>query len=103
MQASVTRDGIGDNGDTILHMRRMQVQLTDAQLAALEAKAAATGRPKAAVVRDAIELWRRGEERRRRYQRALEAVGGFRSGLHDVSTRHDDYLADAADEDLAKR
>ena len=84
-------------------MRRMQVQLTDDQVAALEANAAATRRPKAAVIRDAVELWRRGEDRRRRFERAMSAVGGFRSGLHDVSERHDDYLAEALDEELDQR
>jgi predicted transcriptional regulator len=84
-------------------MRRMQIQLTDDQVAALEANAEATRRPKAAVVRDAVELWRRGEDRRQRFERAMTAVGGYRSGLHDVSERHDEYLAQALDEELDRR
>lgn len=81
----------------------MQVQLTDDQAAALQAHAADTGRPMAAVIRDAVELWRRDDDRRRRSERAMAAVGGFRSGLHDVSERHDDYFAEALDEDLDRR
>ncbi|MBI5216058.1 MAG: hypothetical protein HY960_09925 [Ignavibacteriae bacterium] len=28
-------------------------------------------------------------------QRALSVAGRFKSGLHDLSTRHDDYLAES--------
>jgi hypothetical protein len=51
----------------------------------------------AAVIRDVVDdmVWRQIEpvdERRR--QRALEAVGRFRSGRRDVSRRHDAHLAE---------
>jgi len=32
---------------------------------------------------------------RARRKRAVEAIGGFRSGYHDVSAEHDQHLADA--------
>jgi predicted DNA-binding protein len=81
----------------------MQIQITADQDSALEAAAEATGRPKAALVREAIELWRRGEARRERLERALDAVGGFRSGLQDISERHDDYLGEALEEEFGRR
>ena len=83
-------------------MRRMQVRLTGDQIVALEANAAATRRPKAAVVRDAVDLWRH-DDRRRKVERATSAVGGFRSGLHDLSERHDEYLGQALDEELDRQ
>jgi Arc/MetJ-type ribon-helix-helix transcriptional regulator len=86
----------------MLRMRRIQIRLTDDQVAALEASSAATRRSKAAVVRDAVELWRNVEDRRQRSDRARGAVGGFRSGLYDVSERHDEYLAQAFDEELSR-
>ncbi len=29
------------------------------------------------------------------WDRALDSIGGFKSGRRDISTRHDDHLADA--------
>lgn len=84
-------------------MRRMQTTLNDDQAAAIEAEAAASGRTPAAVLRDAVQLWWGSQERRHRIQRALEVTGGFRSGLSDVSERHDDYLAEDLDEEMRER
>ena len=50
----------------------------------------------AALIRDAVDrMYGAGAEDAMRWQRALEAVGGFRSDRSDVSERHDDALADA--------
>lgn len=85
------------------HMRRVQLQFTTDQLDAITANASATGRPVAAVVREAVDLWRGSQERAGRIERALAAVGGFRSGLHDVSERHDDYLVMGLEEEMRER
>jgi len=42
-------------------------------------------------------------ERESRVSAALDAIGAFDSGLPDVGTRHDDYLANALAERLEKR
>jgi len=77
---------------------RTQVQLTRAQVTALKTMAARRGLSMAAIIRDVVDdmVERQavsGQERRR--QRALEAVGRFRSGHRDVSRRHDAHLAEA--------
>ena len=79
-------------------MIRTQIQFTEVQSEALHRMAA---RSKLSV----SELVRRGvtrlldEERpsspQERRRRAMSAVGGFRSGLRDVSRRHDRHLAEA--------
>jgi hypothetical protein len=84
-------------------MRRMQLQLTEDQARDIEAEVAASGRTTAAVLRDAVELWRGSQARRLRIQRALEVTGGFRSGQHDVSERHDDYLVADLEEEMRER
>jgi Arc/MetJ-type ribon-helix-helix transcriptional regulator len=76
-------------------MIRTQVQLSDQQARALKETAAERGVSIAEVIRQALDqhLGDRGGESRR--QRAIRAIGGHRSGRHDVSVRHDDYLADS--------
>ena len=49
------------------------------------------------LVRDGVDALlesRAGGGREHSKARALAAVGRFRSGLRDLATRHDDYLAD---------
>ena len=84
-------------------MQRLQGQFTDDQVTALETKAAETGRPVAAILREAVEVWRASDDRRRRIERAMEAVGGFRSGLHDVAENHDEYFVQAIEERIGRR
>ncbi len=50
------------------------------------------------VVREAIDAYVPDEAaaREERVRRAIAAAGRFRSGLTDVSDRHDDYLAEDA-------
>lgn len=73
-------------------MRRVQIQLSDDQVRALQAEAASTGRPVTAVVREAVAAWMADGERRRRVDRALAAIGGSHSGLGDLAEDHDRYL-----------
>ena len=77
-------------------MKRVLVQLTDDQLAAIDRARSHSGRSASAVVREALDQWVAREDRQQRWQRALAAVGGYRSGLHDVSERHDLYLDERA-------
>jgi hypothetical protein len=78
------------------HMQRVQVQLTDEQLKALRKHADATGGGVAATVRKAVDFWISNEERTYQLDRALEAIGGFHSGLGDLAERHDAYLDEDA-------
>jgi hypothetical protein len=76
----------------MLHMKRVQLQLTDAQVRELQARAMATDRPVAALVRDAVDVWLVTNLRRTQIDRALAAVGAFHSGLGDLAESHDRYL-----------
>jgi hypothetical protein len=80
-------------------MIRTQVQLTDDQFRALKTEAGSRGVSMAFLIREAVDrfaaLSPAGVNRR---ARALESVGGFRSGRTDVSRRHDDELAEAFDD-----
>lgn len=74
--------------------------LTEEEMQALRSLATREGIPVDAVIRRGINAVLQApddaevEDRR---QRALAAIGAFRSGLHDVSERHDDSLAEASD------
>jgi hypothetical protein len=78
----------------VLHMRRVQIQLTDDQLDALRRQAYERGEGVATLVRHAVDAWIANSDRAQRVERAVQAIGGFHSGLHDVAERHDDYLAE---------
>jgi post-segregation antitoxin (ccd killing protein) len=80
-------------------MVRMQIQFTEAGAEALRREAAQRHISISAVVREAVD--ERLEHRRpepsleERKARAKAACGRFRSGLGDVSARHDEYFADS--------
>jgi hypothetical protein len=76
-------------------MIRQQIQLTEEQAESLRRLASERGLSMAAVIRDALDRAIGVDEVARRRERAVAAIGGFHSGLHDVSERHDDYLAEA--------
>jgi len=80
-------------------MVRMQIQFTEEEVAALRREAAQRHMSISAVVRGAVD--ERLDHPRpelsleERKARAKAACGRFRSGLGDVSARHDEYFADS--------
>ena len=78
-------------------MVRTQIQLTERQARALRQLAAAQGRSMASLIRGSVDaLLDRApaDEAEVRRARALRAVGRFRSGARDLSSRHDRHLAE---------
>ena len=75
-------------------MVRTQIQLTDEQMRALKAMAAQRRVSMAEVIRQAVERMMAEDERKERWRGALAIMGRHRSGLSDVSTNHDKYLAE---------
>ncbi len=79
-------------------MVRTQIQLTEKQAKSLKRIAASRHHSVAELIRQAVDNMIKSatlvdiEERRRR---ALAAAGRFSSGLRDLSTEHDKYLAEA--------
>jgi hypothetical protein len=79
-------------------MVRTQIQLTEEQSAALKQVAAQENVSVAEIIRRSVDATLRSslcpsqEERRRR---AIELSGMFHSGLSNVATDHDRYLAEA--------
>jgi hypothetical protein len=79
-------------------MIRTQVQLTKKQMAMVKQIAAERNMSMSEVIREGIDCYLHQSlavDRNERIRRALEVSGRFRSGLADVSERHDDYLAEA--------
>lgn len=77
-------------------VERTQISLTSAQARELRRLARKRGTSMAALIRDAVDrTYGGGADEDARWQRALDAVGGSRSGRSDISQRHDDDLADA--------
>jgi predicted DNA-binding protein len=76
-------------------MLRMQIQLTDELAEALRRRSERTGRSMAALVRDALEQELGAGDDDDGWERALAAVGRFRSGTGDTSVEHDRTLAEA--------
>ncbi len=79
-------------------MVRTQIQLTEEQSRQIRSIAEENNKSMAEVIRRAVDDWlaRYGDELAATQQeRALEVVGRYRSGLSDISDRHDDYLAEA--------
>jgi hypothetical protein len=80
-------------------MVRTQIQLTEKESAALKDAARRSGLSVAELIRQCVdrflaEAGREGPPVADRLS-ALQVVGRFRSGLSDVSARHDDYLVEA--------
>jgi hypothetical protein len=78
-------------------MFRTQIQLTDEQSRELKRLAAERRTSVAELIREATDNLLRESStpsRAERKQRALAIAGSFRSGLHDLSTEHDAYLAE---------
>lgn len=79
-------------------MQRVQVLLDDTQVGVLRRRSTTTGRPIAALVREAVDAWIAADETRNRIDRALAAIGGFHSGLGDLAEHHDLYLDETTPE-----
>jgi hypothetical protein len=78
-------------------MIRTQIQLTEKQAGALKEIAAIEGRSMADVIRESVEVYaasRGVRDRKELKEAALAIAGRFRSGLANLSARHDDYLAE---------
>lgn len=77
-------------------MHRTQISLTTAQAQRLRRIAAERGVSMAHVIRDAVDTYAVDDpsDRAERVRRARAVAGRFRSGLSDISERHDDYLAE---------
>ena len=79
-------------------MVRTQIQITEEQAAALKDKSVLLGVSMAELIRRGIDQVLEsngGSSHQDQVRRAVQAAGRFRSGLHDVSTNHDKYLAEA--------
>jgi Arc/MetJ-type ribon-helix-helix transcriptional regulator len=79
-------------------MARTRVQLTQDQIDALRALSAQKQKSMSDLVRESVDLLLREQARLAMVERALSAAGRFRSGRHDISVNHDDYLAEAYEE-----
>ena len=78
-------------------MVRTQIQLTEKQARRLKKLAADQGRSMADLIRtsvDALLLESAANDDEVRRDRALRAAGRFRSGVRDLSSQHDRYLAE---------
>jgi hypothetical protein len=88
-------------------MIRTQIQLTEEQADKAKRLAAERGVSMAEVIRQLLDATPERDDRAERFARALAAVerGGFRDreGKTDVSLHHDEYLAEALEQDLRKR
>jgi predicted DNA-binding protein len=79
-------------------MNRTQIQLTNEQTRALKDLSVQQNKSMAQLIREAIDTLLRSrhlpaqDDLRRR---AIQAAGRFRSGVPDLATRHDDYLAES--------
>ncbi|MBI4729601.1 MAG: ribbon-helix-helix domain-containing protein [Acidobacteria bacterium] len=79
-------------------MLRTQVQFTEEQGRRLRRLAAEMGVSVSELVRRGVELLLRSEEEPPGadvHERALAAVGRFRSGCRDIAAEHDRYLDEA--------
>lgn len=81
-------------------MVRTQIQLSESEAEAVKQLARERSSSMAAVIRDAVDQYverESGAPLSQRWRRSVAAVGGFHSGLADLSQRHDEEFADAAD------
>lgn len=78
-------------------MIRTQIQLPEEQVAFLKKIAAAEQKSMAELIRQSIELLAKTKynvKEKERRKRAMAAAGRFRSGVKDLATSHDSYLAE---------
>ena len=78
-------------------MIRTQIQLTEKQAKILKDMAKAKKVSVAELIRQGIGLLLKNSsivDTEERKKRALQAIGKFRSGMTDVSEKHDEYLGE---------
>jgi Arc/MetJ-type ribon-helix-helix transcriptional regulator len=78
-------------------MIRTQIQLTEKQARKLKDMAKAKNVSVSELIRQGIGLLLKNSsivDSEERKKRALQAVGKFRSGLTDISEKHDEYLGE---------
>ena len=78
-------------------MIRTQIQLTEKQYKALKELSARDNTSMAGLVREAVECYsaeRVISSNKKKYRKALDAVGKFESNYKDISKNHDKYLAE---------
>ena len=87
-----------------MHMRRVQLRVTDEQATHLDRRSAATGKTVATVILDLIEAQFAADEKQRRIDIALAALDkpAFHSGLTDLAENHDEYVGQALDEEVER-
>jgi hypothetical protein len=81
---------------------RMQIQMTESQAEAVREAARREGVSQAEIVRRALLDYLAGAvrpDRKAARVKALAAMGSVRTDLTDLSERHDDYFAEAAELD----
>jgi hypothetical protein len=79
-------------------MIRTQIQLTEDQAQALKNIATSRRVSVARLIRQAVDAMIESSppvDPEERHKRAMDIVGKFHSGRHDISKKHDDYLLDA--------
>jgi predicted transcriptional regulator len=82
-------------------MLRTQIQLSEEEAAAVKRLAHERSVSMASVIRAAVDQYLERESVEtldERWHRSLAAVGGFHSGVKDLSATHDDEFADSASE-----
>lgn len=78
-------------------MVKIQIQLTEEQVRALELISAQQGCSVAELIRQSVDNVIQSQgvvDDREKQQRAIAAAGSFRSGLADLAVEHDHYLAE---------
>jgi len=79
-------------------MVRTQIQLTEEQAKAIKRIALSRHLSIAELIRRAVDTMIKSSplaDPEETLKRAIEIVGKFSSGKHDIARRHDKYLADA--------
>lgn len=75
-------------------MIRTQIQLTEGQFRRLKRLSAERGISLAGLIREALDRHMDGQDPTALRARAANSIGGFRSGMVDVSNEHDRYFAE---------
>jgi hypothetical protein len=79
-------------------MVRTQIQLTEEQARAIKTIALSRHLSVAELIRRAVDTMIKSSpvaDPEEKLKRAIEIVGKFSSGKHDIARRHDKYLVDA--------